>query len=103
MFLVLSSDGQFPRLSKQEERGGGLVGVCWLLGKSDGVVGRNNLPKNVSAVFFESKFGPPPIKNSLIWPCCLFGKRYFGALTARRIDSELILSRVTLCYLSCFA
>jgi len=86
---VLSSDGQFPPLSKQEERGGDLVGVCWLLGKSDGVAGRNNLPKNVSVVFFEFR-----VKNSLIWPCCLFGKRYFGALTARRIDSELILSRM---------
>lgn len=94
MFLAVSSDSQFPWLLKQEERGGGLVGVCWLLGKSDGVAGRDNLPKNVSVVFFESKFGPPPMKNSLICPCCLFAKRYFGALTARRIDSELILSRM---------
>ena len=51
---------------------GGIGVMGWgllVVGESDGVARRRNLPRKVFALFSQSKFEPSPIKNSRIRPC----------------------------------
>ena len=51
---------------------GGVGVMGWgllVVGESDGVAGRINLPRKVFAVFSQSKFEPSPVRNSWIRPC----------------------------------